>query len=126
MSKERSIQNDTYKGYEIQAAPYQLADSGEWEVNFCIFHDRGYETRSRGFSSANSFKAQDKAIACCFYVGKQIIDGKIENCSVEGLRRPEPTKINNAWPWTLESQIIFSIPVLTIRSMLRWTKPQWS
>jgi len=29
MSKERTIQIATYKGYEIQPAPDQLADSGE-------------------------------------------------------------------------------------------------
>ena len=85
MSIEGSNHIAAYKGYEIQAAPYQLADSGKWEVNLYIFHDRGDEVRSRGFSSANSFKAQDKAIAVCFYAGKQIIDGKIENCTVKGL-----------------------------------------
>ncbi len=85
MSKERSIQNATYKAYEIQAAPYQLPDSGEWEINIRIFHDRGDEMRSRQFSSANSFKARNEAVACCFSFGKQVIDGKIECCTVEGL-----------------------------------------
>ncbi len=85
MSNEKSNQIAFYKGYEIQAAPYQLVNSGKWEVNLCIFHDRGYETRSRGFASANSFKAQDEAVARCFSFGKQIIDGKIENYTVDGL-----------------------------------------
>ncbi len=85
MSKEKSNQIAAYKGYEIQAAPFQLADSGKWEVNIHIFRDHADEMRSREFSSANSFKARDEAVACCFYLGKQIIDRKIGNCNVDRL-----------------------------------------
>ena len=85
MSKERSIQNATYKGYEIQATPHQLANSGKWEINIQIFHDLEDEMGLRQFSSSNSFKARDEAVAHCINFGKQIIDGKIENCTVGGL-----------------------------------------
>ena len=74
----------SYKGYEIHAAPYQLADSGEWTINIHIFHDRGDEIRTRPFSAGNSFKTRDEAVAHCFNFGKLIIDGKSENCTVEG------------------------------------------
>lgn len=81
---ERPIKIATYyKGYEIRAAPYQLADSGKWEVNGCIFRDHGDEVRLKEFSSANSFKALEEAIACCLYACKQIIDRKIKNCNVD-------------------------------------------
>jgi hypothetical protein len=85
VAKERSIQIATYEGYEIHAVPYQLADTGEWTVNIRIFHDCGYELRSREYFSANAFLERDEAVACCFHFGKEIIDGKIEKCSVDGL-----------------------------------------
>jgi hypothetical protein len=85
VNKERSIQFATYEGYEIHAVPYQLADTGEWTVNIRIFHDCGYEMRSREYFSANSFKGRDEAVACCLSFGKQVIEGKIENCTLDGL-----------------------------------------
>lgn len=85
MSKEMSIQNATYKAYEIQPAPYQLADTGEWTLNIGIFHERGNEMRLRQFTAANSFKTREEAFGHCFNFGRQIIDGKIENCTVNGL-----------------------------------------
>lgn len=85
MSKERTIQIATYKGYEIQPAPDQLADSGEWEVKIFIVHHGGNETRERKFFTANSFKAWEEVVTHCFNFGTQIIDGKIENCTVDGL-----------------------------------------
>lgn len=75
----------SYKGYEIHAAPYQLADSGEWTINIHLFHDRGDEIRTRPFSAGNSFKTRDEAVVHCFNFGKLIIDGKSESCTVEGL-----------------------------------------
>lgn len=85
MSKDRTVQIAAYRGCGIQTAPFQLADSGKWEVNIRIFRDHGDEKGSREFSSANSFKARDEAVACCFYLGKQIIDRKIRNCNVDRL-----------------------------------------
>lgn len=75
----------SYKGFEIHAAPYQLADTDEWSMNIHIFHHRGDETRSRQFSAGNCFKTRGEAVAHCFDFGKQIIDGKSENCTVDGL-----------------------------------------
>jgi len=72
-------------GYEIHAAPYQLADTGEWTINIHIFHDRRNEIRSRPYSAGGSFKTRKEAVAHCFNFGKQIIDGKSDNCTVEGL-----------------------------------------
>jgi hypothetical protein len=85
MSNEQSIQIASYLGYEIHAVPYQLADTGEWAVNIRIFHDCRHEMRSREFFADNSFNERDEAIACCFSFGKQVIDGKIKNCTVDGL-----------------------------------------
>jgi hypothetical protein len=82
---ERPIQIATYEGYKIHAAPNQLADTGEWTLNIGIFHDHGNEMRLRKFTAANSFKTRDKAVAHCFNFGKQIIDGRFENCTIEAL-----------------------------------------
>lgn len=75
----------SYKGYKIHAAPYQLAETGEWTVDIHISHDRSDEIRSRNFSAGNSFKTRDEAVSHCFNFGMQIIDGKSEHCTVDGL-----------------------------------------
>ena len=74
-----------YKGYLIEAAPYQLADSGEFTIHISILHDTGGAINIRGFDAANSFKTEDEAIWHCLEFGRQIIDGKIENCTVTDL-----------------------------------------
>ena len=79
------VQTIFYKGYEIHAAPYQVADTSEWTVNIHIFHDRGGEMRSRQFSAGNCFKTRKEAVAHCFNFGRQIIDGKSKNCTVDEL-----------------------------------------
>ncbi|TKB63528.1 MAG: hypothetical protein E8D48_04480 [Nitrospira sp.] len=71
-----------YKGFEIQAAPYQLDDSGEWQVNLHIFRHREHESRSRKFSAGSSYKTREEAMANCFQFGKQIIDGQLPTCTV--------------------------------------------
>lgn len=85
MSKERSIRFETYKAYEIQAVPDHLLDTDEWKVSIRILHDRGDKNHFRHFSAGNSFKRWDEAVAHCFSFGKQVIDGKIENCTVDRL-----------------------------------------
>jgi len=75
----------TYKGYLIEAAPYQLAESGEWTMQVNIYRDRGSQISEKPFSAKNRFKTKEEAIPHCFEFGKQIIDGKIENCNVDDL-----------------------------------------
>lgn len=74
-----------YKGYRIQAAPYKLAESGEFTVNISIWHDTGIAVNIRNFSAANTFKTKEEAIQHCINFGRQIIDGKFGNCSVADL-----------------------------------------
>lgn len=74
-----------YKGYEIRAVPYQLADSGEWTVDILIVRDTGTEVKHRKFSASNTYETKDNAVRHCFNLGKQIIDGKVKDCSVEDL-----------------------------------------
>ena len=74
-----------YKGYRIQAAPYKLADSGEFTVNISIWHGTGGAVNIRNFSAANTFKTKEEAIQHCINFGRQIIDGKFEDCTVADL-----------------------------------------
>lgn len=74
-----------YKGYEIRAAPYQLADSGEWTVDILIVRDTGPEITHKKFGAGNRYKTKEEAVQHCFNFGKQIIDGKVKDCSVADL-----------------------------------------
>ena len=83
--EETKMDSVSYKGYLIQAAPYQLADSGEWTINISIWHDTGSAINIRNFSAANTFKTKEEAFQHCINFGRQIIDGKFENCTVTDL-----------------------------------------
>lgn len=74
-----------YKGYEIRAVPYHLADSGDWTLDILIVRDTGTETKHRKFGGSNRYKTKDEAVQHCFNFGKEIIDGKVEDCTVTGL-----------------------------------------
>lgn len=74
-----------YKGFLIQATPYQLADSGEFTINISILHDSGSAITSRNFSASYTFKTKHEAIQHCVEFGQQIIDGKVTNCTVADL-----------------------------------------
>lgn len=74
-----------YKGFLIQATPYQLADSGEFTINISILHDSGSAITSRNFSASNTLKTKQEAIQHCVEFGPQIIDGKVKNCTVTDL-----------------------------------------
>jgi len=74
-----------YKGYLIEADPYQLAESGEWTMRVNIWRDRGSHINEKPFYAKNRFKRKEEAIGHCFELGKQIIDGRIENCNVDDL-----------------------------------------
>jgi hypothetical protein len=74
-----------YKGYGICPTPYQLAETKEWALQIYIVRDTGHERRERQYSAANTFKTKDEAVAHCINLGRQIIDRKVENCSVDDL-----------------------------------------
>lgn len=75
----------SYKGYQIQASPYQLADSGRFKITICITVERGADTILRKFSAGNTFETRQEAIEHCFTFGKQIIDGQVLECTVSDL-----------------------------------------
>ena len=74
-----------YKGYLIRPTSVQLVDTGRWNIEIYISKDRGSEITERKFSASNTFNTQEEAIQHCVNFGKQIIDGKSENCTVGDL-----------------------------------------
>lgn len=74
-----------YKGYEVEAVPHKLADSGEWSTDIVIMRDRANNRKYRKFGASNTYKTQEEAVQHCFNLGKQIIDGKAKDCSVADL-----------------------------------------
>ncbi len=74
-----------YEGYTIQAAPYQLAESLEWEINIYIRREHGDHLSERNFKALDSYPTRDEAVRHCLQFGQQIIDGKENDCSVEDL-----------------------------------------
>jgi hypothetical protein len=50
-----------------------------------ITRDRGGELREQLCSARNAFKTRDEAVASCIQFGRDIIDGKVQGCSVAAL-----------------------------------------
>ncbi len=76
-----------YKGYELSPAPYQLADSGEWELRVVVtkHHDSRGETLEKPFSGKSTFKTREEAEIHSVEFGRQIIDGKYPEFTLNDL-----------------------------------------
>ena len=72
----------SYKGIEITVRPYQLHDTRKWTVDVEIRR----KGRMRSFSTSEHFATEAKAVTRSFEFGRQIIDGKVPECSVDHLR----------------------------------------
>ena len=75
----------SYKGYLIRPTSVQVLDTDRWNIELYISKDKGSEITERKFSASNTFNTQEEAIQHCVTFGKQIIDGKPENCTVGDL-----------------------------------------
>lgn len=74
-----------YKGFEIEAVPYQLADSKKWKPHIIIWKHKGHESVFRPVSVSSTYDTKEEALKRCFNFGKKVIDGEIENCSVDDM-----------------------------------------
>jgi len=76
-----------YKGFELSPAPYQLHDTGKWEVRITItrHHDARGETLEKQFSASNTIETKEDAERHALEFGKQIINGEHETFSVDDL-----------------------------------------
>ena len=68
-----------YKGYDIEAKPYQSDDSSEWKIELLISKDLA----SREFYPRDILRTEEEAIKFCFDLGVRIIDGEVKECSVD-------------------------------------------
>jgi len=72
----------TYKDFTIKATPFKLHD-GKWSTWITVHPDNG--PKSRNFNTGDTFPTEEEAIEFCLQYGRDIIDGKVEGCSVEDL-----------------------------------------
>lgn len=75
----QQVDRNAYKHFIIWAAPYRLADSGEWKLTVNILRKSGDIVKT---FHGNTFKTQEEAISASLRYGKLIIDGMIPGCSV--------------------------------------------
>ncbi len=81
---EAAVRRISYKDYEVHAASL-LLPSGEWSLEVHITAQRGDEIQTKPFTGSDTFFSEVKAIRHCLDFGKRIIDGEVEDCSVEDL-----------------------------------------
>ena len=72
----------TYKCFAITARTFQIRGSGRWTLDILI----GRHSRLRAFSNTTTYLTEQAAIAGCCDYARQIIDGRVENCSIRDLR----------------------------------------
>lgn len=70
------IQRMTYKGYEIEPIPTELADSKGWSLVINIWEFSGPEHICHPFSAKEIYKTQEEAIKYGYKQGRQIVDKK--------------------------------------------------
>jgi len=81
---EAAVRRIPYKDYEVHAASL-LLPSGEWSLEVHITVQRGNEIHTKPFTGSDTFFSEVEAIRHGLDFGKRIIDGKVEDCSVEDL-----------------------------------------
>jgi len=73
-----------YKGFNLLTRSYQLHESKCWTVHVEIRRNG----RSQPFSLAERYQTEEEAVARCFGLGRDIIDGKVAGWSVNHLGPP--------------------------------------
>ena len=81
---EAAVRRIVYKDYEVHAASLLLS-SGEWSLEVHITSKRDDEIQTKPFKGSDTFFSEVEAIRHCLDFGKRIIDGEVEDCSVEDL-----------------------------------------
>jgi hypothetical protein len=70
-----------YKGFSITARTFEIRGSRRWTLDILISRQQGL----RAFSGANTYATEAEAIAGCRDYGQRIIDGRVQDCSVDDL-----------------------------------------
>jgi hypothetical protein len=76
-----------YKDFQLSPCPLQFDSTGEWIVRVTITkqNDSNGEIRKRQFCSSKIFLKKEDAYHHAVLFGKEIIDGKHPNASVNNL-----------------------------------------
>jgi hypothetical protein len=80
-----AIPEFAYNSYLIRPTPKQLRDSGQWTLEIHVAREHAGERRETMCHAANTFRTREEAMAWGVQFGADIIDGKVQGCSVEGL-----------------------------------------
>jgi hypothetical protein len=70
-----------YKGFAITARTFQIRGSGRWTLDLLI----GRHWTLRAFSGPITYSTEEEAITGCCELGRRIIDGRVQHCSVDDL-----------------------------------------
>ena len=71
----------SYKGFAITARTFQIRGSGRWTLDLLISRRGGL----RAFSDPSTYPTEAKAITACRRLGRRIVDGRVQDCSVDDL-----------------------------------------
>lgn len=76
-----------YKRFKLTPCPYQFQDSGEWivRVTIALQDDGRGEIRRKPFCSSKIFSRKTDADHHAILFGKEVIDRRHPNLSVDGL-----------------------------------------
>jgi hypothetical protein len=76
-----------YKDFQLSPCPYQFENTGEWIVRVTIRKQNGSngDIRKKQFCSSKIFQKKWDAIHHAILFGKEVIDGKHMNLTVENL-----------------------------------------
>jgi hypothetical protein len=76
-----------YKDFQLLPCPHQFESTGEWIVRVTIAkqNDSSGEIRKRQFCSSKIFQQKWDAVHHAIQFGKEVIDGKHMNLTVENL-----------------------------------------
>ncbi len=71
----------SYKGFAITPRTFQIRGSGRWTLDLLIGRRGGL----RAFSGPSTYATEEAAITGCREFGRRIIDGRVQDCSVDDL-----------------------------------------
>jgi hypothetical protein len=71
----------SYKGFAIEARTFQIRGSARWTLDLLISRHGAL----RAFSGPTTYTSEAAAIAGCHEFGRDIIDGRVRDMSVDDL-----------------------------------------
>ena len=72
----------SYKGFHVTPRTFQVRGSGRWTLDLLISRNRAV----RAFDAPITYPTELLANAGCFALGRRIIDGAVQDCSVADLQ----------------------------------------